>query len=316
MSSKLRKTSRYLCLLLVLAGCTRVNDCIEPKINYAIQDKYIKKLPSPFPPLSEREKEEDWGREFHIGLAFAHQLDLYQAMTAFKRAAILTPPDAQERKLQIDYEILLCYYIGKKYFELTQFYEGSSLRYVNSNFKAFEDLLIILYDSYYQIRDENKSCQMLNLLRQNYPEIEEKLQLSSDFSEGKLSALQEKTEGRPYVEQFLCEYQAERKSVTAGKVLNAILPGAGYLYVGQKQSAVTAFLLNGLFIAAAVHFYKTDNLAAGIIFTSFEAGWYFGGIHGAAEEVKFYNERLFERKASPVMNERGLFPVLMLTYAF
>ena len=95
-----------------------------------------------------------------------------------------------------------------------------------------------------------------------------------------------------------------------------ILPGAGYLYVGQKQSAVTAFLLNGLFIAAAVHFFCKWEIAAGVITTSFEAGWYFGGIYGAGESAKLYNERVYEDLAYPALNRNGLFPVLMLQYGF
>ena len=73
---------------------------------------------------------------------------------------------------------------------------------------------------------------------------------------------------------------------------------------------------NGLFIAAAVHCFQHNHLAAGIIFTSFEAGWYFGGIYGAGEEAKTYNERLYEKKITPLMNQKGLFPVFMLQYGF
>ena len=100
------------------------------------------------------------------------------------------------------------------------------------------------------------------------------------------------------------------------KTLNAFLPGAGYLYVGQKQSAMTAFLLNGLFIAAAVHFFNHKQYAAGAITLSFETGWYFGGIYGAGESAKLYNERVYERHAYSVLNQEKLFPLLMLRYGF
>ena len=108
----------------------------------------------------------------------------------------------------------------------------------------------------------------------------------------------------------------KKKSVSRAQTYNAILPGAGFLYVGQKQSALTSFLLNGLFIWASIHFYSKGNYAAGAVFTSLETGWYFGGIYGAGESAKLYNERLYEKEAYPILNSGGFFPVLMLRYGF
>lgn len=119
-----------------------------------------------------------------------------------------------------------------------------------------------------------------------------------------------------YLEPFLNHYEMQKKSVRKAQVYNALFPGAGYLYLGQKKSAFTAFLLNGLFIAAATQFFIRGNIPAGIITTGFEAGWYFGGIYGAGEEAKFYNERIYERAASQVLNEKNLFPILMMNYGF
>ncbi|MGH2611943.1 MAG: tetratricopeptide repeat protein, partial [Rhabdochlamydiaceae bacterium] len=100
------------------------------------------------------------------------------------------------------------------------------------------------------------------------------------------------------------------------QLLNSFVPGAGYFYLGQTQSGITALLLNGLFIWASVYFFQHGNIAAGTIFTSVEAGWYFGGIYGAGQEAKLYNERLYERQATPIMNENRYFPILMLKYGF
>ena len=45
-------------------------------------------------------------------------------------------------------------------------------------------------------------------------------------------------------------------------------------------------------------------------------GWYFGGIYGAGEAAKFYNETIYNEKMGPVMQEKGLFPIFMLNFAF
>ncbi len=302
-----------------LTSCYRVPDKIEPKMNYAVQDRYLKSLPSPFPPLTEAERSTDWGKEYQIGFGFAHALDLYQAITAFKRAEILAPVELQERRREILYEILLCYYLGKKYEDVINTFENSELRFVNQSFTPYHDLLLFLYDSYRETHQEEKAARMMVLMQESAPDTADKLDLSTAFMEGDVQKLDERSKTRPneeYLSTFLTSYENEKKSIAKAQTLNALLPGAGYLYLGQKKSALTAVLLNGLFIAATVHFFQHGHVAAGAIFASFEAGWYFGGIYGAGEETKFYNERLFERKATPIMNNRGLFPVLMLNYAF
>ena len=86
--------------------------------------------------------------------------------------------------------------------------------------------------------------------------------------------------------------------------------------MGQQQTAITALLINGLFIASSVYFFKNGPVSAGIVTASFEAGWYFGGIYGGAAQAKLYNERLYERMANPMMNQQRLFPVFRLEYAF
>jgi tetratricopeptide (TPR) repeat protein len=317
----MKKTKLFflLTLLLVFTGCNRVPNDLEPKINYAVQDRYIKNLPSPFKPLTETEKEQIWSREYQIGIAFAHQLDLYQAMTAFKRAEILAPPEMKERKLEIEYDILLCYYLGGKCSDVTYTFENGGLRLVDQTFPALEDLLVIIYDCYLQLGQDQKAMGYLELIKQLYPETGKKLTESTMLLKGNIPALEEYSASHPQendLKGLLACYEHEKKSIAKTQALNAFLPGAGYLYLGQRQSAVTAALLNGLFIAASYHFFHRGDIAAGIIFTSFEAGWYFGGIYGGGLEAKYYNERLYEKLASPVMNKNKLFPVLMLRYAF
>lgn len=314
-----KKLLLFFPLLVLIASCHRSCEELEPQLNYCIQDKYLKTLPSPFPALTEEEKQTDWAKEYQIGVAFAHQIDLYQAMTAFKRADILIGTSNPERKKQIHYDIILSYYLGKKYQDVIYSYENSDLRSADSRFPALRDLLIILYDSYNQLGEEEKAARILAVLQQYYPEAGQTLLLSSTLSAGdikQVECLAAATPSAPYLTDFLSNYQAEKKSIGTAKALNAVLPGAGYLYLGQKQSALTAFLLNGLFITASYCFFHQGNIAAGAIFTSFETGWYFGGIIGAGQEAKYYNERLYERYATPMMNDNKIFPVLSLQYAF
>lgn len=315
----LRKVSQaLLCLLCLLPACRKVPDRIEPTLNYAVQDRYLKSLPAPFPPLSTAEKNESWGQEYFIGMTFAHQLELYPAITAFKRAQILLGNSNPLREKEINYEILLCYYIGRKYSDAIEIFEQSSLNQIDPQFPACHDLLLILHDCYLQEGNTTQAWRVLSLIQQLYPEEASSIALSdalirADFPQIEYAAEHPPT---PYLQTLLSDYREQKKSVAQAQLLNTLLPGTGYLYLGQTQSAVTAFLLNGLFIAAATHFFIHDHLAAGIICTSFEMGWYFGGIFGAGLEAKYHNERLYERLATPIMHEQRLFPVLKLRYAF
>jgi tetratricopeptide (TPR) repeat protein len=307
-----------ICILLLLSSCYHTQEKIEPQLDYAIQDKYLLSLPSAFPPLTPDEESQDFAKEYKIGIAFAHQLDLYQAITAFKRAEILLPKDRISRIQEVNYGIFLCYYLGRKYNDAVYVYEHTQLKNVDTTFPAAQDFLLLLYDCYNRLGKDSKAQQILFYIQQQYPEAANKLYVYGQVVDANIEKLEAigTVPSYAFIDTFVKEYEQEKKSVQKAKILNAVFPGAGYFYLGQTQSGITATLLNGLFIAATYYFFDHGNIAAGAIFTSFEAGWYFGGIYGAAEETKFYNERLYEMKATTMMNEKGLFPGFMIKYAF
>ncbi len=304
--------------VLLLSSCYHTTEKIEPKLDFAVQDKYLLSLPSAFPPLHQEEVAQDWAKEYKIGIAFAHQLDLYQAITAFKRAEILLPTDQAARIQEVDYAIFLCYYLGRKYTDAVYCYEHTPLRNIDTSFPAAQDFLLLLYDCYSRLGEELKAEQILFYIQKEFPESANKLYVYSHLLEANIEKLEEigQVPSYEFIEDFLTQYEKDKKSVQKAKILNTAFPGAGYFYLGQTQSGITATLLNGLFIAASYYFFDHGNIAAGAIFTSFEAGWYFGGIYGAGEETKFYNERLYEMHATKLMNEKGLFPGFMIHYAF
>lgn len=312
-------TNKYLCfILLLLAACYRVPDRIDPRVSYQLQDQHFQQLTGAFAPLSPEERASDWGKEYLIARTFAEELDLYRAVSTFKRAQILIR-DNIERKLEIQYDIILCFFLGKRYDETVDSFEKSDLAHVDKTFPAYHDLLLVLYEAYREMDNEEKQAKIIELIEKTFPDTSEELKVSLAIREGDLVAVNEFAAGFQhvsYLDNLIDGYCLQKKSVATAQCLNALIPGAGYLYIGQRKSAFTAFLLNGLFIAAATQFFLHNHIAAGIITTGFEAGWYFGGIYGAGEEAKYYNERLYERAASVVLNEYKLFPILMLDHAF
>ena len=313
------KAFLILVVAIFLYGCQANSQILEPIITYTPDQHLVNSRPPAFPPLSTEERTQDWGKEVTIARAFAYDFDLYRAITSYKRALILIPSEYPERHLEIEYGIILSYFLGKKYQEVIETFESSSEKNIPSSFAAFDDLLVILYHSYLRIGQPAKACQILSLIEMRNPFKADHLQLSEAISHADFPEIQRIVAKNPSyddISTFLNQYHKEALSVKKAQTLNAILPGAGYYYVGQKKAGTTSFLINALFIAAAYQFFHRGDIAAGIITTSLEMGWYFGGINGAGLAAKEYNERLYESTAKAAMIRHSLFPILMLETTF
>lgn len=304
----------FLIPLLALVSCHSKTHLIEPSISYSPQKRHIRKLEKPFQILTPTEAETLWGKEITIANAFAKDLDLYRAITSFKRARMLCPKENKERILQIDYSILLSYYLGNKWCEVIETFETTNLREAPEDFPPFRDLLIIIYDSYQAIGECDKACAILKLLENYDAESACNLNLYSAIKTADLVKI--RSSSNEVVSCWMNQYCQCAKSPGKAQMLNAMLPGAGYLYVGQKQTALTSFLLNSLFIAASWRFFERGHIAAGIITSSLETGWYIGGINGAGLAAKTYNQRLYSDSAKEILLCERLFPVIMLNYSF
>jgi|JI9StandDraft_1071089.scaffolds.fasta_scaffold08942_3 hypothetical protein len=347
-----------LLLPLFLTSCLSTSRILTPHLDFSVQDKYIKSLPLSFTPLSSEEKKEMWGHEAYLGHLFAQNLELYPAISALKRAHLLVPKENKARKEEIEYGILYCYYLGKKYQDVTDTFEETSLQNVDSSFPLFKDLLTVVSECYIKNKELDRAAFTLQTLHKFHPDHTKKLLYSLALSKGDLDSieillakeepkkelllltdseseeeyriskidLKEETSSRlPLLEEamalenklqaFTTHFKKTRKSPATAACLN-LIPGLGYLYLGQKQSAFTAFCLNSLFIGASYYFYRADNIPAAVITTGFEMGWYFAGIVGAKEATILYNERLYESQAHPLMRENKLYPLLQLNYGF
>jgi len=76
------------------------------------------------------------------------------------------------------------------------------------------------------------------------------------------------------------------KSPQTAGILAGLLPGAGHLYLGKPQQAITAFLLNGLFLTGAAFAFHEGLEAVGAILLYFETGWYLGNIKSATDGAR------------------------------
>ena len=81
----------------------------------------------------------------------------------------------------------------------------------------------------------------------------------------------------------------QKNAATAGTL--AIIPGAGYLYLGRYQDAMIALLVNGGLIWAAYEAFSNDLYALGSVITFVEIGFYAGNIYGSVASAHKYNHK-------------------------
>ncbi len=309
----MRRLSLFALAAFVLTGCHPKTDVLEPCIYYSIPESYLERLPSAFPPLSLEEREQAFGQEILCGDSFAREKDLYRAITAYKRALVFLPECRVERRDETVYKIILAYYIGGKYQSAIETFEASPLVNMKSSFPAFTNLLLILYESYHSLGYCDRADKAFSFIEKYSPDTAEDLRVGALIQEGNSAHIPETYPKMQKIMQCYCDHALSPRKA---QIFNALLPGSGYLYVGQKQSALTSFVINALFITAAYTFFERDYIAAGAITTSLELGWYFGGINGAGLAAKEYNERLYNSLGKEAMLQGRLFPALMFTTAF
>lgn len=315
----LRMTLAALFTMGMLSSCYRGPKHIEPTVHCPITERQLSRLGSAFEPLSTDELQKDWGREYFVGVHFSKELDFYRAITSFKRAALLASVDKSPRQTQIEYSICLAYFLAGKYRDVAKTFEMGSLSHsVNEKFPAFHDLLVILHESYLKLGEKERAHDALRYLEKSAPKAAYKVALFDALGSADFKVLDIKAAKGPFskdISSFQKTYHERAKSLRKASLLS-LFPGAGYLYVGQTRSAITSFLINSLFIAGAWTCFTHRNFAAGMILTGFETGWYFGGIYGATQAAKRYNEELYGAQARFISEHHHLAPTLQLSFGF
>jgi TM2 domain-containing membrane protein YozV len=80
----------------------------------------------------------------------------------------------------------------------------------------------------------------------------------------------------------------EKSPVLAG-IMSAVLPGSGYFYAEHYGDGITAFLINGLFIAGTVAAINQENYAVAGIVGGIGVPFYLGNIYGSANAAQKWN---------------------------
>lgn len=85
----------------------------------------------------------------------------------------------------------------------------------------------------------------------------------------------------------------------------SILPGMGYYYTGNKQTALSSFLVNGLLAYATTSNIKNENVGMALLTGIFNISFYISNMQGAYKSAKKYNlkqENLLKQKLNNNLN--------------
>jgi putative component of membrane protein insertase Oxa1/YidC/SpoIIIJ protein YidD len=82
----------------------------------------------------------------------------------------------------------------------------------------------------------------------------------------------------------------KNKSASLAGILS-IIPGAGYAYTGNKQTAISALIVNGLLAYATYTNLKNKNYGMGILTSVFNLSFYIGNIYGATKSANRFNDQ-------------------------
>jgi hypothetical protein len=278
-------------------------------------------LPQPPPILTSDEASSAWGQEYTIGCRFAAEGDYYRAATCFQKARFLLNTSQSPHEAQLLHALLLTYSLGNRYQEAISVWEKEQDTVSITDPEIARDCISLLYEAYTHVNRPKEAASLLLALPPDDP-LKNKLPLFRNMTTNDEEALLQTPEAAAAVGKnehqealaLVAEYRSRRRDPTTARVLNAVLPGGGYVYVHQYQTATTALILNGLFIAATWQLFVAHQQAAAIIAGTFEGGWYLGGIVGAGLAADLYNQRLREELSKPYLEHNALFPLMQIRY--
>ena len=302
---------RYIvCLLLfLLSGCSPHTQKEETPLAYypTLTERHsLSPYPDESAPINPSSQ---WGKEMLLGREFAKEGDWYRALTCFRQARFLLQLDnalTPEREARLSWSEALVYGFSGKWKDVLSTWEQHREHFTITDNLLKEQWIILLYAAYVHEGRTDEAEELCCLLLPSSPiikKLHEWKNLSSIKPESSIPSNATSLEKGVY---------KEMKSPTTAKVMNALLPGLGYLYVDQKQTALTSLLLNTCFLGAGIQLLHVHQPFLAIITFSFEAGWYFGGITGAGLAAEQYNEAIKTRLIQPYLREEKAFPLLQI----
>ena len=242
--------------------------------------------------------------QLKIADAFMEEGEYYRAVTEYKKFLILFPDSA--RADYASFEIAMAYFKGEEYGAAARSFLAMRDRYPDSAYAIQAGYLE--GSSQWKLKNYDRARVVLETLVEQQPDSEYAPRSlvviclaaldenKAEVSRQALARFLDRYPGHPGEENVkeavsqLDRYQElPEKSPELAGFLSAILPGAGYFYAEHYGDGITAFLINGLFIAGTVAAINQENYAVAGIVGGIGVPFYLGNIYGSANAAKKWN---------------------------
>jgi tetratricopeptide (TPR) repeat protein len=236
--------------------------------------------------------------------AFMAEGEYFRAVTEYKKFAILF---AGSKKMDYAlYRIGLAYYYGDEYEQAARAFASIGTSYGRSSYvpaAVYREGV-----SYWRLDQPEKAARAFEKVLTADPasEYARLALLGKSLAEFDLNNI---PACRQELERFIQSYPEDaktgnvretislldrhrelpQKSPLVAGVMSALMPGSGHIYAGHYGDGVTAFLLNGLFIAGTVIAVRQENYAVAGVVGVIGLPFYIGNIYGAANAATKYN---------------------------
>jgi outer membrane protein assembly factor BamD (BamD/ComL family)/TM2 domain-containing membrane protein YozV len=242
--------------------------------------------------------------QLKIGDAFMQEGEYYRAVTEYKKFLILFPDSAKAD--YASFGIAMAYFKGEEYGAAARSFLALREKYPESGYAIHAGYLEGY--SQWKLKNYDRTRAALEALAEKYRESEYAPRSlvviclaaldenKAEVSRRALVRFLDRYPGHPGEENVkeaiveLDRYQElpEKSPVLAG-VMSAILPGSGYIYAEHYGDGITAFLINGLFIAGTITAIHQENYAVAGIVGGVGVPFYLGNIYGSANAAKKWN---------------------------
>lgn len=242
--------------------------------------------------------------QLKIADSFMEEGEYYRAVTEYKKFLIIFPDFG--RADYASFKIGMAYFKGEEYGAAARSFLALREKYPESGYAIQASYLE--GSSQWKMKNYDRARGALEALVEQHPESEYAPRAlvviclaaldenKAEVSRQVLDRFLDWYPGHPSEENVkeaavqLDRYQElpEKSPVLAG-ILSAILPGSGYIYAEHYGDGITAFLINGLFIAGTVTAIHQENYAVAGIVGGVGVPFYLGNIYGSANAAKKWN---------------------------
>jgi hypothetical protein len=242
----------------------------------------------------------DFQLEYTLAKNCLHERCLPTTLYSFKKAELLAKEPHELSLAQ--YGLIFTHFLNKNTLELKQLYLKGVLENLSQQVPYATDAAIMFYSAFKEAQIPFLTFELKTYLDQD-PLIKSKLDLFEAITA-------DKAQTHPAYNT----YQDHKKSPLVAGALS-LLPGGGYLYLHQYQSALTAFLLLSCLGWALYTLCQQKQIAGALIVFSIFTGFYWGSIVGSTQSAAFFNQTLYRACFEPILRSEKLYPELNIHYA-